>query len=87
MTANLVNYKNEKQVVSNRLYLLVDRLKKHSEWKYPDAVWDDAWYSDVALAWKSKEDELEKRVIQLEIEMNLSNKRKFAKALKVSLPT
>lgn len=55
--------------VSGSFYSLVDRLQKHSEWKYPERKWTNDAYYGIAFQWKGKEKELEERVIKLEAEM------------------
>jgi len=57
---------------SDRLYNLIDRLKVHSEWKYPERKWDIDFYYSCAWAWHNKIDELEQHVLKLETEMNKS---------------
>jgi hypothetical protein len=49
---------------------LIDRLQKHSEWKFPDRKWTIDTYYGIAFEWIGKEKELEKRVLKLEAEMN-----------------
>jgi hypothetical protein len=63
----------QKANVSSRLYGLVDRLQKHSEWKYPERKWTAQFYYDCAFAWMGKEDELEKRVLMFEKDMQAGN--------------
>jgi len=53
----------------NSFYLLIDRLQKHSEWKYPERKWDNDFYYYCAFEWKGKEKELEERVLKLEDDM------------------
>jgi hypothetical protein len=67
------NRHDAKLPVSRRLYPLIDRLQKHSEWKYPERKWNPQFYYDCAFAWMGKEDELEQRVLKLENEMKLAN--------------
>jgi len=59
-----------KTITTNSLYSLVNRLQKHSEWKYPNREWTVDTYYDIAFQWMGKEKELEKRVLKLENEMN-----------------
>lgn len=53
----------------SNLYLLIDRLKKHSELKYPDRLWNNNFYHECAFQWKGREIELEERVLKLENDM------------------
>ena len=62
-------YGNIVDDITNSFYLLIDRLQKHSEWKYPERKWDNAFYHYCAFQWKGKEKELEKRVLKLEDDM------------------
>ena len=57
---------------SDRFYSLIDRLKKHSEWKYPERKWTFLFYYECAFQWKGKEKELEERVLKLEDEMRVA---------------
>ena len=45
--------------VSSSLYPLIDRLQKHSEWKYPNRKWTNNFYYECAFQWMNKIDELE----------------------------
>ncbi len=54
---------------SDSFYSLIDRLQKHSEWKYPDRVWTNDVYYSIAFQWIGKEKELEERILKLEAEM------------------
>ena len=54
---------------SDNFYPLIDRLQKHSEWKYPDRKWSIDIYYNIAWQWIGKEKELEERVLKLEAEM------------------
>lgn len=61
--------------VSNGIfYSLIDRLQKHSEWKYPERKWTNDIYYGIAFQWVGKEKELEERVIKLEAEMEAKKK-------------
>jgi len=60
--------------VSNTFYSLIDRLQKHSEWKYPERKWNPEAYYGIAFQWKDKEKDLEKQVLKLEAEMELAKK-------------
>ncbi len=60
--------------VPNNFYSLIDRLQKHSEWKYPDRKWDIEAYYGIAFQWIGKEKELEERVLKLEAEMTKNKK-------------
>lgn len=57
--------------MNDSFYSLIDRLQKHSEWKYPDRIWSIDTYYNIAFCWIGKEKELEERVLKLESEMNL----------------
>jgi hypothetical protein len=61
-----------KGVVSGSFYSLIDRLQKHSEWKYPERKWTNDFYYECAFQWKGKEKELEERVLKLENDMRLA---------------
>jgi hypothetical protein len=68
------NSKNKKHDnVSDDFYKLIDRLQKHSEWKYPERVWTNDTYYSIAFQWIGKEKELEERVIKLEDDMKLAD--------------
>lgn len=54
------------------LYQLIDRLQKHSEWKYPERKWTNEFYYECAFQWMNKIDELKNKVLKLEEEMNFS---------------
>jgi len=54
-------------------YSLMDRLQKHSEWKYPERVWINDSYNAIAFQWKNREVELKERVLKLESEMRNTN--------------
>ncbi len=58
--------------VSNNFYSLIDRLQRHSEWKYPERKWTIDSYYGIAFQWMNKEAELEERVIKLENDMKLA---------------
>jgi hypothetical protein len=58
--------------VSGSFYSLIDRLQKHSEWKYPERKWTNDFYYECAFQWKGKEKELEERVLKLENDMRLA---------------
>jgi len=59
--------------VDNEHYFsLIDRLKRHSEWKYPERPWNLSFYNNVAFLWKDKKEELEKQVLKLENDMKLA---------------
>ena len=58
--------------VSGSFYSLIDRLQKHSEWKYPERKWNNDFYYECAFQWKGKEKELEERVLKLENDMRLA---------------
>jgi len=58
--------------VSGSFYSLIDRLQKHSEWKYPERKWNNDFYYECAFQWKGKEKELEERVLKLENDMMLA---------------
>ncbi len=55
--------------VESSFYSLIDRLQKHSEWKYPERKWNIEAYYGIAFEWIGKEKELEERVLKLEAEM------------------
>lgn len=55
--------------VSCNFYSLMDRLQRHSEWKYPNRMWSIDTYYSIAFQWMSRENELEERVLKLENEM------------------
>ena len=57
--------------VSGSFYSLIDRLQKHSDWKYPERKWNKDFYYECAFQWKGKEKELEERVLKLENDMRL----------------
>jgi len=70
MSFRLTKYLIEKHPsFSDKLYSLVDRLKKHSEWKYPTRKWTLDFYYECAFQWMDKIEDLEKRVIELEANM------------------
>jgi hypothetical protein len=52
-----------------RLESLLERLRKHSEWKYPERKWTKAWYEELLSQWKGKEQQLEERVLKFEDDM------------------
>lgn len=58
--------------VSSSFYSLIDRLQKHSEWKYPNRKWTNDFYYECAFQWKGKEKELEERVLKFENDMRLA---------------
>ena len=58
--------------VSSSFYSLIDRLQKHSEWKYPESKWNNDFYYECAFLWKGKENELEERVLKFENDMRLA---------------
>jgi len=58
--------------VSGSFYSLIDRLQKHSEWKYPERKWNNDFYYECVFQWKGKEKELEERVLKLENDMMLA---------------
>jgi len=62
----------DKNSVSSSLYPLIDRLKKHSEWKYPNRKWTNNFYYECAFQWMNKIDELEIQVSRLENDMRLA---------------
>ncbi len=53
----------------SELYKLIDRLKIHSEWKFPNRLWSEETYQNIAFAWLHKQDELLRQVEKLEAEM------------------
>lgn len=55
---------------SDNLYSLIDRLQKHSEWKYPNRKWTNENYDHIAFQWINKEQELERQLLKLEKEMS-----------------
>ena len=61
-----------KTAVSSSLYPLIDRLQKHSEWKYPERKWTNEFYYNCAFCWMNKIDELERQVLKLEEDMRLA---------------
>jgi len=74
-TENVLNEEKGNGVladVSGSFYSLIDRLQKHSEWKYPERKWNNDFYYECAFQWKSKEKELEERVLKLENDMRLA---------------
>ena len=59
------NMKSIKQTCD--FYNLIDRLKEHSEWKYPKRkTWDAHVYDTIAFAWMGKLDELKNLVAKHE---------------------
>ena len=64
--------KNSSETYSSDYYSLIDRLKRHSEWKYPNRPWNLTFYNEVAFIWKDKKESLEERVLKLEEDMRLS---------------
>ena len=58
--------------VSGSFYSLMDRLQRHSEWKYPDRMWTIDTYYGIAFQWMGKEKDLEERVLKLENDMRLA---------------
>lgn len=56
-------------------YSLMDRLQKHSEWKYPERKWTNDVYYGIAFQWMGKEQQLEQRVLMLEVEMELKKQK------------
>jgi len=58
--------------VSGSFYSLIDRLQRHSEWKYPNRMWTIDTYYGIAFQWIDKEKELEERVLKLENDMRLA---------------
>lgn len=58
-----------KSGVDSDFYSLIDRLKIHSEWKYPNRIWTNTVYYDIAWEWIGKEKQLEERVLELEEQM------------------
>jgi hypothetical protein len=74
-TENVLNEEKGNGVladVSGSFYSLIDRLQKHSEWKYPERKWNNDFYYECAFQWKGKEKELEERVLKLENDMRLA---------------
>ena len=61
--------KKSSETYSSDYYSLIDRLKRHSEWKYPDRLWNLAFYNEVSFMWKDKKEALEERVLKLEDDM------------------
>lgn len=57
--------------VSSNFYSLIDRLQKHSEWKYPSRIWSNDTYYSIAFQWIGKEKELEERVLRFENDMKM----------------
>ena len=55
--------------ISDDFYALMDRLQKHSEWKFPERKWTNDTYYGIAFQWVGKERELKERVLKLEGEM------------------
>jgi hypothetical protein len=55
--------------VNSSFYSLMDRMKVHSEWKYPNRLWTNETYYNIAWEWREKGKELEERVLRLEQEM------------------
>lgn len=60
---------NVSDTYSPEYYSLIDRLKRHSEWKYPNRMWNSAFYNEVAFQWKDKKEALEERLLELEDNM------------------
>jgi hypothetical protein len=58
--------------VRGSFYSLIDRLQRHSEWKYPDRMWTIDTYYGIAFQWIGKEKDLEERVLKLENDMKLA---------------
>ena len=58
--------------VSGSFYSLMDRLQRHSEWKYPNRMWTIDTYYGIAFQWMGKEKELEERVLKLENDMKMA---------------
>lgn len=50
-------------------YSLIDRLQRHSEWKYPNRKWTIDTYYGIAFQWVGKEKQLEERVLMHEKDM------------------
>jgi len=63
---------NVSQTYSPEYYSLIDRLKRHSEWKYSNRLWRLEFYNNVAYMWKDKKEALEERVLKLEDDMRTS---------------
>jgi len=57
--------------VNSSFYSLIDRLQKHSEWKY-ERKWGNNFYYSIAFRWIGREKELEERVLKLENDMRLA---------------
>jgi len=48
---------------------LIKRLKRHSEWKYPDRPWTLNFHDQVRFMWTGKEEQLKEKVLSLEDDM------------------
>lgn len=59
--------------VETDFFKLIDRLQAHSEWKYPNRLWTNDTYYNIAWEWRDKKEELKKRVEKLENEMIIAN--------------
>lgn len=55
---------------TDSFYGLIDRLQECSETKYPNRTWSADTYYSIAFEWLGKDDELQKRVEKLELELN-----------------
>jgi uncharacterized coiled-coil protein SlyX len=52
------------------LHVLMERLKKCNEQKYPEREWTIQFYLDASTAWENRLDELERLVLRLESELS-----------------
>lgn len=55
--------------LDSEYYSLIDRLQRHSEWKYPNRLWSKEFYDNVAFLWKNKRVQLEEQVNRFENDM------------------
>lgn len=70
--------------VNSDFYILIDRLQVHSEWKYPNRLWTNDTYYNIAWEWRDKKEDLKNRVEMLEKEMIIG---KFTKLIQTRLKT
>jgi hypothetical protein len=47
-----------------KFYQLIDRLQKHSEWKYPNRKWNNEFYYNCAFQWLGKDKEVIENIVE-----------------------
>ena len=72
MQPNALKAYHERQLnkkETDNFYLLIDRLQKCSETKFPNRPWNNDVYYSIAFAWVGKDELLLERVLKLENEL------------------